>query len=228
MKPTILIVDDEPDARELLGLKLGEAGMAPVFAHDGPQAIALARETKPELIILDLGLPEMDGLEVCKTLQRDPLTHAIPIVMLTGRASEMDRIIGLELGASDYVTKPFSPRELALRIKNILMRGRRDEEYFTWLKAPGLEINVPLHTVLLDGKAAELTPIEFDLLVTLARFRGQVQSRARLLQNVFGYGDSAKSRTVDTHINRLQKKLGAAAHYIEAVRGVGYRFVSDN
>jgi two-component system phosphate regulon response regulator PhoB len=227
MKPRILIVDDEPDALELIGLKLREAGMAPLFAHDGTHAISMARETKPELIILDLVLPEMDGLEVCKILQRDPRTHAIPIVILTGRASEMDRVVGLELGASDYVTKPFSPRELALRVRNILTRGRSGNDYFTGLEVPGLKINVALHAILVEGKTVELTPTEFDLLLALARNRGRVQTRACLLQTVFGYEDSVKSRTVDTHINRLQKKLGAAARYIEAVRGAGYRFAPE-
>jgi len=228
MKPQILIVDDEPDALELIGYKLREAGMNPLFARDGEHAITMAREARPELIVLDLTLPGMDGLEVCKALQRDALTSQIPIVMLTGRSTEMDRVVGLELGARDYVTKPFSPRELALRIRNILGHGRPGPEAFTGLQAPGIEINLPMHTVLVKGKAVELTPTEFDLLVVLARNRGVAQSRAFLLQSIFGYEESVKSRTVDTHISRLQKKLGWAARYIEAVRSVGYRFLPES
>ena len=227
MKPRILIVDDEPDILELVGYNLREAGMTPVFARDGSNAITIARETKPELIVLDLMLPEMDGLEVCKILQKDPRTQTIPIVMLSGRAAEMDRVVGLELGASDYVTKPFSLRELVLRIKNALLRNRAGDARFTGLKVSGLEIDVPLRMVVADGKALDLTPSEFELLVVLAGNRGQAQTRAYLLQRVFGHEMPVHSRTVDTHINRLQKKLGVAAHYIEAVRCVGYRFIPD-
>ena len=227
MKPRILIVEDEPDALELIGYNVREAGMNPVFASNGTQALEVARTTRPELIVLDLILPELDGLEVCKLLQRDPHTQSIPIVMLSGRTSEMDRVVGLELGASDYLTKPFSPRELMLRIRKLLLRDRPETERFTGLQLPGFELNVLLRAVWVDGQTVKLTPIEFDLLVALARHRGEIQSRATLLQDVFGYEEAARSRTVDTHLNRLLKKLGPASRYIGSIRGLGYRFEAE-
>jgi two-component system phosphate regulon response regulator PhoB len=220
MKPKILVVDDEPDALEILGFKLKEAGYAPIFAKDGARAISMARDERPALIVLDLMLPEVDGLEVCKILRRDPATAAIPILMLTARAAEMDRVIGLELGADDYVTKPFSPRELVLRIKKLLARVKMAEEP----QFGTLAIDVPRHRVTVAGTAIELTATEFKLLEILARRRGRVQTRERLLQDVWGYDNPIDSRTVDTHMRRLREKIGAAADYLETIRGVGYRF----
>ena len=147
MKSKILIVDDEPDALEILGFKLRESGYVPLFAKDGARAITLARDERPALIVLDLMLPEVDGLEVCKILRRDPNTAAIPVIMLTARAAEMDRVLGLELGADDYVTKPFSPRELVLRIKKLLGRSHAAEEVGTRLRLGELDIDVPRHQV---------------------------------------------------------------------------------
>jgi len=146
MKPKILVVDDEPDALEILGFKLKEAGYTPLFAKDGARAITAARDERPALIVLDLMLPEVDGLEVCKILRRDPTTATIPILMLTARAAEMDRVIGLELGADDYVTKPFSPRELVLRIKKLLARTKAADEPAALLRLGELEIDVPRHS----------------------------------------------------------------------------------
>ncbi len=224
MKPKILVVDDEPDALEILGFKLKEAGYAPIFAKDGARAISMARDERPALIVLDLMLPEVDGLEVCKILRRDPATAAIPILMLTARAAEMDRVIGLELGADDYVTKPFSPRELVLRIKKLLARVKMAEEPISVLQFGTLAIDVPRHRVTVAGTAIELTATEFKLLEILARRRGRVQTRERLLQDVWGYDNPIDSRTVDTHMRRLREKIGAAADYLETIRGVGYRF----
>lgn len=224
MKPKILVVDDEPDALEILGFKLKEAGYAPIFAKDGARAISMARDERPALIVLDLMLPEVDGLEVCKILRRDPATAAIPILMLTARAAEMDRVIGLELGADDYVTKPFSPRELVLRIKKLLARVKMAEEPISELQFGTLAIDVPRHRVTVAGTAIELTATEFKLLEILARRRGRVQTRERLLQDVWGYDNPIDSRTVDTHMRRLREKIGAAADYLETIRGVGYRF----
>jgi len=223
-KLKILVVDDEPDALEILGFKLKEAGYLPLFAKDGARAIATARDERPALIVLDLMLPEVDGLEVCKILRRDPGTASIPILMLTARAAEMDRVLGLELGADDYVTKPFSPRELVLRIKKLLARAKAADDPVTQLRFGELEIDVPRHAVTLAGRAVALTATEFKLLEVLARRRGRVQTRERLLQDVWGYENPIDSRTVDTHMRRLREKIGAAAAHLETIRGVGYRF----
>ena len=227
MKPKILIVDDEPDALEVLGFKLKEAGYLPLFAKDGARAITVARDERPALIVLDLMLPEVDGLEVCKILRRDPGTAAIPILMLTARAAEMDRVLGLELGADDYVTKPFSPRELVLRIKKLLVRAKAADDPVANLRFGALEIDVPHHRVSVAGAAVELTATEFKLLEVLARRRGGVQTRERLLQDVWGYEIPIDSRTVDTHMRRLREKIGVAADYLETIRGVGYRFKAE-
>jgi len=228
MKPKILVVDDEPDALEVLGFKLKEAGYTPIFAKDGARAITSARDERPALIVLDLMLPEIDGLEVCKILRRDASTAMIPILMLTARAAEMDRVLGLELGADDYVTKPFSPRELVLRIKKLLARAKAADEPVAQIRFGDLEIDVPRHQVIVGGEAITLTATEFKLLEILARRRGRVQTRERLLQDVWGYENPIDSRTVDTHMRRLREKLGEAAHYLETIRGVGYRFTADS
>jgi DNA-binding response OmpR family regulator len=213
-KPKILVVDDEPDALEILGFKLKEAGFLPLFAKDGARALAVARDERPALVVLDLMLPEIDGLEVCKLLRRDPNTAATPVLMLTAKAAEMDRVIGLELGADDYVTKPFSPRELA-------------EEPVAVLRIGDLEIDAPRHAVKIGGAEVSLTATEFKLLELLARRRGRVQTRDRLLQDVWGYENPIDSRTVDTHMRRLREKIGPVAEQLETIRGVGYRFKAD-
>ncbi len=228
MKPKILVVDDEPDALEVLGFKLKEAGYDPLFAKDGARALAAARDLRPALIVLDVMLPEVDGLEVCRILRRDPATAAIPILMLTARAAEMDRVIGLELGADDYVTKPFSPRELVLRIKKLLARVKTAEEAVVNLRIGDLEVDVPRHAVTVGGSSVALTATEFKLLEILARRRGRVQTRERLLQDVWGYENPIDSRTVDTHMRRLREKIGDAARYLETIRGVGYRFIAED
>ena len=228
MKPKILVVDDEPDALEILGFKLKEAGFVPLFARDGARALTIARDERPALIVLDLMLPEVDGLEVCKILRRDAATSAIPILMLTARAAEMDRVLGLELGADDYVTKPFSPRELVLRIRKLLARAKAVDEPIALLRLGELEIDVPRHRVTIKGDAVELTATEFKLLEILARRRGRVQTRERLLQDVWGYDNPIDSRTVDTHMRRLREKIGETATCLETIRGVGYRFKAED
>jgi two-component system phosphate regulon response regulator PhoB len=227
MKPKILLVDDEPDALEVLGFKLRESGFVPLFAKDGARALTIARDEHPALIVLDLMLPEVDGLEVCKILRRDAVTAGIPVLMLTARAAEMDRVLGLELGADDYVTKPFSPRELVLRIKKLLARAQTKDDVGTMLRLGSLEIDVPRHLVTLGGAPLVLTATEFKLLEILLRRRGRVQSRDRLLQDVWGYDNPIDSRTVDTHMRRLREKLGDTARFLETVRGVGYRCLAD-
>jgi two-component system phosphate regulon response regulator PhoB len=227
LKTKILVVDDEPDALEVLGFKLREAGYTPIFARDGTRALAIARTEHPDLIVLDLMLPEVDGLEVCKILRRDASTASIPVIMLTARAAEMDRVLGLELGADDYVTKPFSPRELVIRIRKQLSRSRTGDEKGSHLRIGELQIDVPRHVVSVSAKVITLTATEFKLLEVLARRRGRVQSRDRLLQDVWGYENPIDSRTVDTHMRRLREKLGDAAQHLETVRGVGYRFAAE-
>ena len=227
MKPKILVVDDEPDALELLGFKLREAGFAPIFATDGLKALAAVRAERPDLVVLDLMLPELDGLEVCKLMRRDPATAGIPVLMLTAKAAEMDRVVGLELGADDYVTKPYSPRELVLRIRKLLKRTQGVNEAADQLTIGLLTIDVPHHAATVEGKPVTLTATEFNLLAVLAKRRGRVQTRERLLQDVWGYETAIDTRTVDTHMRRLREKLGVAARYLDTVRGVGYRFLES-
>jgi DNA-binding response OmpR family regulator len=225
VKPKILVVDDEPDALELIAFNLKNAGLEVLTAENGDQALRLARAQLPDLILLDLMLPEVDGLEVCKILRRDPATSAIPIIMVTAKAAEMDRVLGLELGADDYVTKPFSPRELVLRVKNLLRRRQAAETPTDRISVGDLSIDIPRHLVTVQGRAVELTATEFRLLSVLAQRRGRVQSREQLLRDVWNYETAIDTRTVDTHMRRLREKLGPAARYLDTVRGVGYRFI---
>jgi two-component system phosphate regulon response regulator PhoB len=218
-------VDDEPEAVELLEFNLKKAGFDVIAASDGAQALKKARSALPHLIVLDLMLPEIDGLEVCKMLRRDLATARIPIIMVTAKAAEVDRILGLELGADDYVTKPFSPRELVLRVNKVLRRGQTDQAEPDTLKFGELLIDTPQHLVKWRGKSVELTSTEFKLLLLLAQRCGRVQSREQLLRDVWEYHSMIDTRTVDTHMRRLREKLGSAAKRLETVRGVGYRFV---
>jgi len=223
MKNRILVVDDEPDVLELVTYNLGQAGFQTDTAADGAEALRKARSNAPDLILLDLMLPEMDGLEVCKLLRRDAKTSAIPIIMLTARASEIDRIVGLELGAADYVPKPFSPRELVLRVKKRLEHTHSAAAVNAYSFGP-LQVDVSRHLVTVRGRRVDLTATEFKLLVMLLQRIGHVQSRDQLLRDVWEYETNIDTRTVDTHIRRLREKLGVAAKYLDTVRGVGYRF----
>lgn len=225
---TILIIEDERDVVDLLALHLRKAGRFAIStASDGASGLDKARNEMPAFIILDLMLPKMPGLEVCKVLKTDPVTRHIPVMMLTAKAEEIDRIVGLEFGADDYVTKPFSPREVILRIKAILRRGEtsRDEDR---LAAGAITIDPARHEVSVAGKRVSLTTIEFKLLSTLMRRRGRVQARDRLLNDVWGYERVIDTRTVDTHVRRLREKLGKAGTVVETVRGFGYRLREDN
>lgn len=224
MNSPILIVDDEPDTLELIEFNLKAAGFRCLTAGDGTEALRKAREFHPQLIILDLMIPEIDGLEVCKLLRRDVNTASIPIIMLTAKASEIDRVLGLELGANDYLTKPFSPRELVLRIKNLLKKDPTESEQGDTLRVGELIIDIPRHLVTVNRKAVELTATEFKLLTTLMKRRNRVQTREQLLQDVWDYDNIIDTRTVDTHMRRLREKLGRASKYLDTVRGVGYRF----
>ena len=219
----ILIVEDERDVVDLLTLNLRKAGGFVVStAADGAAGLHKARTEKPAFIILDLMLPKMPGLEVCKILKSDPAARHIPIMMLTAKAEEIDRIVGLEFGADDYVTKPFSPREVILRIQAILRRADSTPEEER-LSAGSIIIDPARHHVSVGGKRVNLTSIEFKLLRTLVQRRGRVQARDRLLYDVWGYESMIDTRTVDTHVRRLREKLGKAGDVIETVRGFGYR-----
>ncbi len=224
MSERILIVDDEPDIVELLEYNLRQQGYTVATARDGASALAEVRRHRPDLILLDLMLPDVAGTEVCRRIRKDETTDNVPIMMITARGEEIDRVVGFELGADDYVTKPFSPRELVLRVQAVLRRakpqGGEKSEHVTIGK---LELDVPRHRVLVEGEEIGLTALEFKLLLDLASRRGRVQSRDALLERVWGYAPGIETRTVDTHVKRLREKLGAARDYIETVRGVGYR-----
>jgi DNA-binding response OmpR family regulator len=224
VKAKILVVDDEPDALELIEFNLTAAGFDVITAAEGREALEKTRSALPALIVLDLMLPEVDGLEVCKILRRDSTTSAIPILMLTAKAGEIDRVLGLELGADDYVTKPFSPRELVLRVKSLLRREPNRAEQKDRIQLGDLCVDIPRHQVTVKGKRIDLTATEFKLITVLAQRRGRVQSREQLLRDVWEYHHEIDTRTVDTHMRRLREKLGPAAKYLDTVRGVGYRF----
>ena len=224
----ILIVEDEQDVIDMLTLNLKKAGGFVVStATDGASGLKKAREELPALIILDLMLPKMPGLEVCKILKNDGATQHIPIIMLTAKAEEVDRIVGLEIGADDYVTKPFSPREIVLRIKAVMRRGKNDGAARETMTLGPITIDPARHHVSVDGKPVRLTSVEYKLLSMLMLRRGRVQSRDRLLNEVWGYESLIDTRTVDTHVRRLRKKLGKAADAIETVRGFGYRLLES-
>ncbi len=228
MTERILVVDDEPDLLELVEYNLREAGYTVVTAKDGAAAMAEVRRQRPDLILLDVMLPDVSGTELCRRLRRDPDTSRIPIMMLTARGQEIDRVVGFELGADDYVVKPFSPRELALRVQAVLRRASTT----TVDSAPRivigkLVIDVARHQVMVEDEEIPVTALEFKLLLDLITRRGRVQSRDALLDRVWGYAPGIETRTVDTHVKRLREKLGAASEYIETVRGVGYRVRED-
>jgi two-component system phosphate regulon response regulator PhoB len=225
LKPRILVVDDEPEAVELLEFNLTQAGYAVVTAADGAEALKIIRAQPPELVVLDVMLPEMDGFELCKTLRLDAGMAKIPIIMLTAKAAEIDRVLGLELGADDYLTKPYSPRELVLRVKKILARAQTEEKPKEQLCYGDLQIDLPRHIATWKNKSLELTATEFKLLTVLAQRAGRVQSRDQLLRDVWEYDNLIDTRTVDTHMRRLREKIGPAAKHLDTVRGVGYRFV---
>jgi two-component system phosphate regulon response regulator PhoB len=225
VKQKILVVEDEPEAVELVEFNLKQAGYNVSTAADGAEALKKARAQTPDLIVLDVMLPEMDGFEICKTLRLDAATAKVPIIMLTAKAAEIDRVLGLELGADDYLTKPFSPRELMLRVKKILARSQTEEKPKEQIRFGDLLIDLPRHLASWKGKAIELTATEFKLLTILAQRAGRVQSRDQLLRDVWEYDSLIDTRTVDTHMRRLREKIGAAAKHLETVRGVGYRFV---
>jgi two-component system phosphate regulon response regulator PhoB len=223
----ILVVEDEPDLVQVLDYNLRQAGHDVVSAKRGDQGIALARERRPDVVLLDLMLPDLSGTEVCKVLKENPATRAIPVIMVTARGEEVDRVVGFELGADDYVVKPFSVRELLLRIQAILRRSVQPPSESRLVEFGRLRIDREAHRIWVDGSEVELTALEFKLLLMLYDRRNRVQSRSTLLDDVWGIQADITTRTVDTHVKRLREKLEAARDYVETVRGVGYRFVAS-
>jgi two-component system phosphate regulon response regulator PhoB len=221
---TVLVVEDEPDIAELLQYVLAQEGFRVEAAHDGRTALERARRLQPSLVVLDLMLPEMSGMEVLKGIRGAPETRGARVILLTAKTDELDRVLGFELGADDYVTKPFSPRELVLRAKAVLKRGIEPEPLEgARIRSGPIEVDLENHVALIQGKALRLTLTEFRLLADLVRARGRVRSREALLAEVWGYDAEVLSRTVDTHVRRLRHKLGPAAAWLVTVRGVGYR-----
>jgi two-component system, OmpR family, phosphate regulon response regulator PhoB len=228
----ILVVEDEGDIRQILAYNLGQAGHEVLTADRGATALDLAQKERPDLVLLDLMLPDISGLDVCRQLKSDPRLREIPVMMLTARSEEIDRVVGFELGADDYVVKPFSVRELILRVQAVLRRSRatapdakaesEDELIFGRLR-----VDRSAHRTWVDGDEITLTPLEMKLLWTLYQRRGRVQTRGTLLDEVWEASPENNTRTVDTHIKRLREKLGLAGVYVETVRGIGYRFASS-
>jgi two-component system, OmpR family, phosphate regulon response regulator PhoB len=226
MAERILIVDDEADIAATIAFNLEREGFVPVVAHDGTSALASLEAEPPDLVILDLMLPDIAGTEVCRRIRREPATARLPVIMLTARAEDIDRVVGFEVGADDYVVKPFSMRELVLRVRAILRRSEPATaiERGKQFGIGSLRIDFEGHRVWVDDQEVVLTALEFRLLTTLVERRGRVQTRETLLTQVWEMSGDLTTRTVDTHVRRLRKKLGAASVYIETLRGVGYRF----
>ncbi|MFQ5454602.1 MAG: response regulator [Nitrospirota bacterium] len=220
----ILIVEDDKHISKLVKYNLEKSGFNCIVTISGEEAFDVLNNQPVDLIILDIMLPEIDGFEVCREIKQDKRLSAIPIIMLTAKGEEIDRIVGLELGADDYVVKPFSPRELVLRVKAILKRGKFKEINKDILTIERLTVDISRHKVNVDKKEIELTPMEFKLLITLMQRNGRVQSRDKLLADVWDVANDVTTRTIDTHIKRLRQKLGVAGKLIETVRGLGYRF----
>jgi phosphate regulon transcriptional regulator PhoB len=228
MASRVLIVEDERDIRDLLVLHLQRDGFEVTSAGSGEEALAQVRQSPPDLLVLDLMLPAMSGLEVCRRLRQEPATATLPILMLTAKADEVDRVVGLELGADDYVVKPFSPKELLARVRAVLRRSRPGPNVAS-MTLGGLTIDPGTYRVTVGGVTVALTPKEFDLLRALVEARGRVLSREFLLDRVWGYARAGEieSRTVDVHVRRLRVKLGTEGRRILTVKSVGYRFDPD-
>lgn len=223
----ILVIDDEPEIVKLVRAYLERAGFAVVSASEGQEALAVFRHERPNLVILDLNLPGMDGLDVCRALRRN---SDVPIIMLTARIEETDRLIGLELGADDYVVKPFSPREIVARTRAVLRRTEGEPVRPEVLTSGDLSLDLPSRAATLDGQSIDLTTMEFDLLAFLIAHPGHVFTRMQLLERVQEHAYQGYERTIDVHVKNLRKKLDDDPHtprFIETVRGVGYRFVKE-
>ena len=220
----LLVIEDEPDVRKVIEYNLALAGHEVVIAGDGRQGLRMARELKPDLVLLDLMLPDLSGTEVCRALKDDQDLKGMPVLVVSALGEEIDRVVGFELGADDYVTKPFSVRELVLRVRAILRRRANLDSAGGCIEFGRLRIDREAHRVWVASDEVSLTALEFKLLVTMYERRDRVQSRGALLDQVWGIESRISTRTVDAHVKRLREKLGAARDYIETVRGIGYRF----
>jgi DNA-binding response OmpR family regulator len=228
MKERILIVEDDKNISKLVKFNLEKANYDCAIAISGEKALEALDDRPADLIILDIMLPGLDGYEICRTVKAKEKLKNIPIIMLTAKGEEVDRIVGLELGADDYMVKPFSPRELVLRVKAILKRGKAESAKKDILVAGDIAADIPKHKVTVKDKVVELTQMEFKLLVTLMERQGRVQTRDRLLSDVWDMDSSIDTRTIDTHIKRLREKLGKAGGFIETVRGLGYKLKEED
>jgi two-component system, OmpR family, alkaline phosphatase synthesis response regulator PhoP len=226
-KGRILIIDDERDLIELISYNLNKEGFQVKGATDGESGLSTAARESPDLILVDLMLPGIDGLEVCRALRADDRTSHIPVIMLTAKSAESDRIVGLELGADDYVTKPFSPRELTARVKAVLRRSSNPQPPLELIRRGVLTIDVARREVQCRGKLIDLTATEFRLLQFFADHPGRVFSRMELIDGAWGRDVAVVDRTIDVHVTGLRKKLGGCGEWIETVRGFGYRFQED-
>ncbi len=224
-KPRVLVIEDEPDILEVITYNLEREGYKVIACRNGEQGLSRIRTDNPDLCVLDLMLPGMDGVEVCRQVKSDPVTRAIPVIMVTAKGEESDIVLGLGIGADDYITKPFSPRELVARVKVVLRRGPlRDESAGDRIVRGGLTIDLGRHEARVDDELVNLTPTEMRLLHFLASHPGRVFPRAHLLSRVIGENAVVTDRNIDVHVRALRQKLGAQANCIETVRGVGYRF----
>ena len=228
MSQKIYIVEDEPDIRETLKYNFSNEGFKVFTAPDGEEALSNIKKVLPDVLILDLMLPGLSGLDVCKSIRADDDIRDMSIIMLTAKGEEIDRVIGFELGADDYVTKPFSVRELILRVKVLLKKQRESLVENKLVTFGPIRIDLDAHELKINDKEIVLTALEFKLLQHLVKRKGRVQTREQLLGDVWGYSAEVTTRTVDTHIKRLREKLGSACNYIQTIRGVGYRFNVSN
>ena len=228
MKERILIVEDDKHISKLVKFNLEKANYDCAIAATGEKALEALDDRPIDLIILDIMLPGMDGFGICRAIKEKEKLKNIPIIMLTAKGEEVDRIVGLELGADDYIVKPFSPRELVLRVKAILKRGKVEEAKKDILAAGDIIVDIPKHKVTVKEKPIDLTQMEFKLLVTLMERRSRVQTRERLLSDVWDMGTGVDTRTIDTHVKRLREKLGKSGSLIETIRGLGYKFKEED
>ncbi|WP_437566454.1 response regulator [Sorangium sp. So ce542] len=223
----ILVIEDEPALQKVLDYNLRQAGHEVLLAGQGGEGVRLALDQRPDLVLLDLMLPDLSGTEVCRALQQSEGTQRIPVMIVSARGDEVDRIVGFELGAVDYVVKPFSVRELVLRVHAVLRRAKSSGDGERSIEFGCLRIDEGAHRVWVDREEVELTLLEFKLLVALYEARERVQTRTALLDGVWGIDVSITTRTVDTHVKRLRDKLRRAGDYIQTVRGIGYRFAAS-
>jgi len=226
---TVLIVEDEPDLREILRYNLEREGFKVIESEDGEAGLALLRKHLPKIVLLDIMLPGMDGVEICRSIKYDPQTRSIPVIMVTARGDESDIVLGLGVGADDYIIKPFSPRELVARIKAVLRRAmvRHESSADERIVRDRLVIDPPRHELRVDGKKIDLTPTEFRLISVLASRPGRVFTRDQLITRVLGDEVVVTERNVDVHVRSVRKKLGEARELVETIRGIGYRFRED-